>query len=175
MSAAASAMPECAESKQPLGHNIAVQFATRDRHPSAQRIRHWAAAALASADRSHCQLCLRLVDTDEMEALNQRYRQRFKATNVLAFAAELPSDIPLSLLGDVVLCAPVVWSEADQLSRDPSTHWAHLVIHGTLHLLGHEHQHAAEATRMENLEMQLLGELGFNPLDIPLSATTQSS
>ena len=172
MSAAtASAMPRRAELSERCGHAIAVQFATRARRPSAQRLRHWAAAALTSAGNGHCQLCLRLVDTAEMSALNQRYRRRPGATNVLAFAAELPADIPLPLLGDVVLCAPVVWREAVQLARDPRAHWAHLVMHGILHLLGHGHQHTAEAARMEAVEAQLLRGLGFAPADIPLAAT----
>ncbi len=153
-------------------HSITVQFATCARHPSAQRLRRWAGAALDTVDSGHCQLCLRLVDEAEMRRLNRRYRQRQGTTNVLAFAAELPSDIPLPLLGDVVLCAPVVWREASQLGRNPSAHWAHLTMHGTLHLLGHDHQHAVEAACMEALEARLLHQLGVAAVDITLLAPT---
>ncbi len=93
--------------------------------------------------------------------LNRRYRDRDYATNVLSFPAELPAGLQLPLLGDIVICAPVVAREAGEQGKKLRNHYAHLTVHGVLHLLGHEHQHDTEAERMEKLERSILARLGI--------------
>lgn len=104
---------------------------------------------------------IRIVDEAESAALNQQYRRKSGATNVLSFPADLPAEVDLPLLGDLVICAPLVQSEAVTQGRPVKAHWAHMVIHGTLHLLGYDHLEEAEAAQMESLETELLGKLGF--------------
>ncbi|MDZ4731452.1 MAG: rRNA maturation RNase YbeY [Xanthomonadales bacterium] len=106
-------------------------------------------------------LTIRIVDEDESAVLNQQYRQKTCATNVLSFPADLPEEVELPLLGDLVICAPLVQSEANVQGKSVTAHWAHLVIHGTLHLLGYDHIEEAEAAAMENLETRLLQQLGI--------------
>jgi probable rRNA maturation factor len=120
----------------------------------------WAGAALQG--KSDVELTLRLVDRDESRALNLRYRGQDKPTNVLSFPAGLPSGLDLPLLGDIVICAPLVVEEADKQHKSLQSHWAHLVIHGVLHLLGHDHQDEKEAVEMEAIEVDLLASLGFS-------------
>lgn len=123
--------------------------------PSAQSLRRFAEAAGAEGA-----LCLRLVDAEESRALNHRFRGRDKATNVLSFPA--PSPLPdLPQLGDIVLCAPVIAREACEQGKMARAHWAHMVVHGVLHLRGHDHQDDAEAATMEALERRILAKLGF--------------
>ena len=107
------------------------------------------------------ELCLRIVGRSEIRDLNRRYRGRDKATNVLSFPAELPPDLPFSHLGDVVVCAPVVHEEARRQGKDPAAHWAHMLIHGTLHLLGYDHDADSDAAVMEALEIAALARLGW--------------
>jgi probable rRNA maturation factor len=90
-----------------------------------------------------------------------RFRSRKGATNVLSFTADVPSEAGIPLLGDIVICAPVVAEEARAQGKDPQAHWAHLVIHGLLHLLGFDHQTKAETQRMEAREISLLAGLGY--------------
>ena len=94
--------------------------------------------------------------------LNVRYRGREGPTNVLSFVSELPDDLGIDLLGDLVLCAPVVAAEAGDQGKAPADHWAHLVVHGVLHLLGHDHQADADAERMEAREREVLAGLGID-------------
>ena len=128
--------------------------------PSEAQFRAWCELALRqrSADS---ELTIRLVDESEGRELNHTYRQRDYATNVLSFPADVPDgllDIPL--LGDLVICAPVVEREALEQNKPAHTHWAHMVIHGCLHLLGYDHIEDEEAEEMEALERELLAELG---------------
>jgi probable rRNA maturation factor len=104
------------------------------------------------------------VDATESASLNERYRRRAGATNVLAFSGtELPASSPgdCELLGDLVICAPVVASEAREQGKSLDAHWAHMAIHGVLHLLGYDHATDAEAKIMERREKELLESLGF--------------
>lgn len=128
--------------------------------PTEAEFRAWVEAALAGR-RERASLALRLVDEAEGRALNRDYRGRDYPTNVLSFPAELPPDIPLPLLGDLVICAPVARREAIEQGKPALAHWAHLTVHGVLHLLGHDHQTEAEATEMEALETEILARLGF--------------
>lgn len=126
--------------------------------PSSEQIRAWAQAAAPGLD---AELVVRIVDEAEGRALNRSYRGRDAPTNVLSFPFEPPPGIPCALLGDVVICAPVVIEEARSQGRDLQAHWAHLVIHGVLHLRGFDHQHPVQAQEMEALETQALARLGF--------------
>jgi probable rRNA maturation factor len=128
--------------------------------PSARSIRGWVRAALASRP-GPAEVCVRIVDEAEMKQLNARYRHKDYATNVLSFPAELPRGVAHALLGDIVVCAPVVHREAAEQHKKPRAHWAHLLVHGTLHLLGHDHLHARQAARMEALETAILAGLGI--------------
>ena len=130
------------------------------RLPSERSLRDWARAALAGR-REDAELCLRVVDEAEMQELNGRYRGKDYATNVLSFPADLPRGVTLPLLGDIVLCAPVLRREAREQHKPERAHWAHLVVHGTLHLLGHDHDRPRAAAAMEALETRVLAALGF--------------
>jgi probable rRNA maturation factor len=129
--------------------------------PSAAQLRAWALHALGAAARG--EVTLRIVGVAESAALNSRYRGKAGPTNVLSFTAEPPavSEAELLPLGDIVICAEVVESEAREQGKAPQAHWAHMVIHGTLHLLGFDHETRAEAATMEARERELLAELGF--------------
>ena len=130
--------------------------------PSATRLRAWARAAVATAAAG--EITVRLVDEAESAELNRRFRGRMGATNVLAFAAEatLPMDAAeLPPIGDVVVCAPLVLREAAEQGRALEAHWAHIVIHGCLHLVGYDHQDDAQARLMESRERALLARFGF--------------
>ena len=102
-----------------------------------------------------------LSDDAFVHALNRDYRGQDKPTNVLSFPYEMQPAMPVRHVGDLVICAPVVEREAAAQDKSPAAHWAHMVIHGVLHLLGHDHHEAAQAERMERLEVQLLARLGF--------------
>ena len=103
---------------------------------------------------------IRIVDEKESTALNEQYRNKQGATNVLSFPFESPAEIDLNLLGDLVICAPIVIAEAQQQKKSAEQHWTHLIVHGCLHLLGYDHSDEAEADEMEKLECQILMKLG---------------
>ncbi|MBK8958142.1 MAG: rRNA maturation RNase YbeY [Proteobacteria bacterium] len=118
-------------------------------------------ARAAAAFRARVEVTLRVVDEDEGRALNRQWRERDYATNVLSFAAEGLADIAPDLLGDIVLCAPVVSAEARAQGKQASHHWAHLTVHGVLHLLGFDHQDDEGATLMEQHERAILAAMGI--------------
>ncbi|HKN79644.1 MAG TPA: rRNA maturation RNase YbeY [Lysobacter sp.] len=149
----------------PVRLDVSVEYALpRVGLPAAVSFRKWVAAALAGRIRE-ADLALRVVGTKEGRALNRHYRGKDYATNVLSFPAELPEGLPegvkLPLLGDIVLCAPVVAREAREQKKSLAAHYAHLTVHGTLHLLGWNHEDAREADCMEQLEREILAELGI--------------
>lgn len=130
--------------------------------PSATSFRRWAEAALAGArHRKPAELSIRIVGTREGRELNHRYRDRDYATNVLSFPIDLPRGIQSPLLGDIVICANVVAREAREQGKSVRDHYAHMTIHGVLHLLGFDHQDDREATKMELLETRVLAGLGI--------------
>jgi probable rRNA maturation factor len=129
--------------------------------PSQQDFEQWASLALADY-RTEAELTIRLVDAAESQQLNHQYRGNDKATNVLSFPFQNPPGLTLPLLGDLVICAAVVEQEAKQQGKSNQAHWAHMVIHGCLHLLGFDHIKDDEAEEMEQLEITLLAKLGFN-------------
>ncbi|HET6724991.1 MAG TPA: rRNA maturation RNase YbeY [Gammaproteobacteria bacterium] len=130
------------------------------RAPDEGEFSRWAAAALTGR-RDAAEVSVLVVDRDEGAALNLRYRGREGPTNVLSFPADLPPGIELPLIGDLVICGPVVESEAAAQNKTVEAHWAHLTVHGVLHLIGYDHQDDAEAAVMEGLETHILAELGY--------------
>lgn len=150
----------------PARIDIAVAYATSRRGvPAAASFRRWATAALAGRIRT-ADLAIRIVGEDEGRALNRHYRGRDYATNVLSFPADLPEGLPegvrLPLLGDLVICAPVVAREAADQGKPLGAHYAHLTVHGALHLLGWDHENGPEAEAMEQLEREILAGLGID-------------
>ena len=141
--------------------------------PSEADFRRWAEAALRAAGETasnDLMLDIRIVGEGESQALNRDYRGKDKPTNVLSFPAELPPELIAELdevpLGDLAICAEVVAREALEQGKPLQAHWAHMTVHGVLHLLGHDHVEEADAARMEPLEIRILAELGFdNPYD----------
>lgn len=129
--------------------------------PASASFRRWVTATLAGRIR-RADLALRVVAEDEGLALNRHYRGIDHATNVLSFPAELPPGVVLPILGDIVLCAPVVAREAREQGKPLRHHYAHLTVHGVLHLLGFEHEEEREAEAMELLERQILASLGID-------------
>ncbi|WP_439102781.1 rRNA maturation RNase YbeY [Congregibacter sp.] len=122
----------------------------------------------------HWEAALRIVDKPEMQQLNGQYRAKDKPTNVLSFSADLPADVTLDLLGDIIICAPIVREEAMSQGKSLAAHWDHLLIHGVLHLLGFDHEIDAEATHMESLETRALATLGW-PCPYNADRATQTS
>jgi probable rRNA maturation factor len=143
--------------------DVAVGYAApRKGVPASASFRRWIEAALKGARRRKAsEVSVRIVDAEEGRALNLQYRGRDYATNVLSFPVELPPGVDLPLIGDLVICAPVVAREAAEQGKKPADHWAHLTVHGTLHLLGYDHIDEAEAEAMEALETKVLAGLGI--------------
>lgn len=130
-------------------------------NPGEAQFQHWVGAALKQR-REHAELSIRIVDESESQTLNHQYRGKDKPTNVLSFPADLPPELELPLLGDLVICAAVVEREAQEQNKALEAHWAHMAIHGCLHLIGYDHIEDQEAEEMEALESQLITELGYS-------------
>lgn len=128
--------------------------------PGEAEFRRWAEAALPSGE-APVELVIRIVDEAESAQLNQDFRGKAGPTNVLSFPFEAPPQVPSALLGDLVICAPVVAREAAEQGKATQAHWAHMVIHGVLHLLGYDHLTDEEAQLMEDRERELLHRLHF--------------
>lgn len=152
-------------------HKILIQDVTDGAAyaPAQAALCNWAEQALNTIlSNQAAELTIRLVATKEMTALNTTYRRKQGPTNVLAFPFEIPEgvDMDIPLLGDIVICVDVVNQEALEQNKPQEAHWAHMVIHGTFHLLGYDHQTESDAEQMENLEIELLKQLGFaNPYE----------
>lgn len=140
---------------------IDVQFADGSLQadaPSVELLAQWAVRALEN-EASFC--TIRLVDLDEMTALNGQFREQDKGTNVLSFESDLPPEVADGYMGDVVICVPVVNAESVAQAKSRDAHFAHMVVHGVLHLRGHDHMEYDEAEKMEQLEVQLLALEGI--------------
>ncbi len=137
-----------------------LQIATdHPRLPDSESLRHW--ADVAWLDEGDTEITLRVVDEAESAELNATWRGKDSPTNVLSFPFEAPPGVPIELLGDLVICASVVEKEAREQGKSIRAHWAHMVIHGMLHLQGYDHQEDGEADAMEALETRLMENLGF--------------
>lgn len=146
-----------------LDYQLAQEEATGI--PGEASVHRWVEAALAGR-RDEAELTVRVVDEDESAELNGLYRKKQGPTNVLSFPFEAPPGLELPLLGDIVVCAPVVVREAAEQGKTVEAHWAHMVVHGTLHLLGYDHLEQGEAEEMEALETAILAGLGYpNPYE----------
>ena len=132
--------------------------------PTEKKMQRWARHWLKQLQPEGAELSLRIVDVAEMQALNFAYRKQNKPTNVLSFPAHVPKglQLPIPLLGDIVICATVVTEEARDQAKTLDAHWAHMVLHGLLHLLGYDHIENTEAQEMEQKEIELLAQFGFN-------------
>lgn len=138
-----------------------VQYTTRRRGvPHPRSIRRWTQAALRAERRRDGELTVRFVGAREGRALNRRWRDRDYATNVLSFPGETAGDA-VAWLGDIVLCVPVILAEAREQHKPANAHYAHMVVHGVLHLLGYDHLRAADAALMERREISILRSLGY--------------
>lgn len=141
-----------------------VQYAATCQNtiPDQEQLQAWVNKALQI--RSPVQMSIRIVDEDESQSLNHEYRGKDKPTNVLSFPMEMPIDAEERILGDLVICASIVEKEAAEQHKTAEAHWAHMVIHGVLHLQGFDHMTDEQAEEMEALEIKHLEELGFrNP------------
>lgn len=128
--------------------------------PTAEQIEQWATAAV-QPQSDEVEMTVRIVDEAESHELNLNYRGKDRPTNVLSFPFECPDEVELPLLGDLVICRQVVEREAQEQEKPLMAHWAHMVVHGSLHLLGYDHIEDDEAEEMESLETQIMTGLGF--------------
>lgn len=128
--------------------------------PSISELNSWASKIPCTS--AGTDVCVRVVDKKESRELNKRYRNVDKATNVLSFPAELPEGVDLSILGDVVICAKIISEEAKLQHKNLKSHWAHMLVHGILHLQGYDHQSEDQAKKMESLEIKILKGFGIN-------------
>lgn len=141
---------------------VHLQYATRSgRVPKAAEIEAWVRAALRGR-RKNAEITVRIVGSREARALNNTWRNVDKATNVLSFPLSGMERRAEVLHGDIVVCAPVVGREAREQHKPAAAHWAHLVVHGTLHLLGYDHENDADAEVMENTEISVLRRMGYD-------------
>lgn len=152
-----------------MTYYIDIQNATENASPLTEdQVNKWASLALRD-QQTDAELTIRLVSPQEMIDLNHTYRKQNKTTNVLAFPCSLPDDIELEcpLLGDVIICPEVLLEESIQFNKSLEEHWALIVIHGVLHLLGYDHIEDKDALIMQGIEVKLLAELGYaNPYDL---------
>jgi len=154
-----------------MKHIVDLQVACETEEiPSIEQFQQWVDCALDEViskdgndeDKAPFELTIRLVDINESQQLNSQYRGKDKPTNVLSFPFEVPDGIELNLLGDLVICIDVMKSEAKSQNKILFDHWAHLVIHGCLHLVGFEHINDSDALIMESLEIKILAKLAIN-------------
>lgn len=150
-------------------YEITIQRAVAKKSlPSSAQFKQWASSALQNKIPS-AELNIRIVSKDEITELNSTYRQKHKPTNVLSFPFDMPEELhdEIPLLGDIIICADVIEEEAAAQHKTAEAHWAHMVVHGTLHLLGYDHEQQDEAEAMEAEEIKILLTLGFsNPYAI---------
>jgi probable rRNA maturation factor len=132
--------------------------------PDEEDVHRWVISTL-SPNRPAAAIAVRIVDEQESAELNEQFRQKAGATNVLSFPADIPADIQSQfeypILGDLIICAPVVENEAVEQHKTIQAHWAHMVVHGCLHLLGYDHIADHDAEQMEQLEIDILSRCGF--------------
>lgn len=138
-----------------------IQRETDQPVPDEDDIRRWISTALLERRKEDTEISLRLVGIEEMTTLNETWREKSGSTNVLSFPSDLPEELGLPLLGDIVICVPVVQREAQEQGKNLEAHWAHMTIHGTLHLLGYDHIEDDEAVAMEALETEILAKLNY--------------
>lgn len=138
--------------------------------PNDEALINWAKKVLLHEDVTTAEICIRIVDNNESRLLNNTYRGKDSATNVLSFPADIPEEYGLGITGDLAICSPVVIAETKTHQLDINARWAHMISHGVLHLLGYDHLEESQALVMETLETELLVNWGYNdpyqPIDI---------
>jgi probable rRNA maturation factor len=146
---------------------LELQIATESTdYPSEEQFQQWLDAALSGFEEegADAEVVIRLVDDAESAELNQQYRHKEGSTNILSFPFEAPEGMELDLLGDLVICAPIIAKEALEQNKQTLHHWAHITVHGVLHLLGYDHIEDQDAEQMEALEIEILNTLNIaNP------------
>ena len=141
---------------------VDVQYAVDNAMlPTENDFQTWAAQIASSGDQPQ-EVSLRIVNELEMKELNNRYRNKDCPTNVLSFPAELHDEVDIPFIGDVIICAPVVDEEAAKQGKSVMSHWAHMTVHGILHLQGFDHINDTDAAEMEQNEITILNNLGYN-------------
>ncbi len=143
---------------------VNIQVASKAKYiPAPASFKRWIKAVLQNK-KTDAEVIVRIVDEAESRELNFKYRHKNTPTNVLAFPFDAPPVIDISFLGDIAICAPIVNKEAAEQGKSVEAHWAHLTIHGMLHLLGYDHLKIKDAKKMEARETEILNNLGFlNP------------
>ena len=149
--------------------DVEVQYVSEAKNvPDEKQIQYWVESTLTllkERESENAEVVVRVVDREESAQLNQQYRGKQGATNVLSFPFEMPDEVKesgdMKLLGDLVICAQVVEEQAQEQGKELFAHWAHMVVHGCLHLTGYDHQASGEAEKMESLETAILKEAGF--------------
>lgn len=132
-----------------------------DALPKDDELLKWLKETLEFEQHGDTELTIRFVDEKESAELNEQYRHKNGSTNILSFPFDAPAEVELNLLGDLIICADVVKKEARQQKKEELAHWAHMVIHGTLHLLGYDHLTDEQASVMEAKEIKILSQLGY--------------
>lgn len=141
---------------------VDLQIAYQGDVPDRALFQKWAETALQEDVKEDCELSIRLVETEESAALNKTYRGKTGPTNVLSFPFDSPIPMEPQLLGDLIICVPVVEKEAQEQTKQLEHHWAHLVVHGCLHLLGYDHIEDDQAEEMETFEIEILQTLAID-------------
>ena len=130
--------------------------------PKDQELVKWVKEVLTLEQHGDTELTIRFVSEEESAELNNQYRNKQNSTNILSFPFEMPDEVELNLLGDLVVCSDVVKKEAAEQQKEELAHWAHMIVHGTLHLLGYDHLTDTEASIMETKEIKILSQLGYS-------------
>jgi probable rRNA maturation factor len=145
-----------------MNYQIDIESNSQSTHiPPQEQLTSWITQALQYIKRVDGEISVYVVDEEEGQSLNAQYRGKDYPTNVLSFPADIPEEVGVPLLGDLVVCAPVVEREAKEQGKSLDAHWAHMLVHGTLHLLGYDHIDDQDADDMERIETEIMTGMGF--------------
>ncbi len=143
-------------------NTVEIQLASKSKFiPDQQQFQNWVDAVLTD-ESQHSEIVIRVIDEDEMIEFNQQYRHKSGPTNILSFPFEAPDSVESDLLGDLLVCAPVIETESKQQKKTLENHWAHIIVHGVLHLIGYDHINDMDAEEMEALEVMILKTITIN-------------
>lgn len=143
-------------------NTVEIQLASKSKFiPDQQQFQNWVDAVLTD-ESQHSEIVIRVIDEDEMIEFNQQYRHKSGPTNILSFPFEAPDSVESDLLGDLLVCAPVIETESKQQNKPLENHWAHIIVHGVLHLIGYDHINDMDAEEMEALEVMILKTITIN-------------